>query len=76
MPSPYTKAALSVIRLVACGLVILAFALCSSDVFLFLSHRPVSRPAVLALKASPALAGAVLLVKARALAIHLTKDLD
>jgi hypothetical protein len=76
MISPYARAVLSVIRLIACGLIILGFALCSTDFYLYLSHRPISRPVMLALKASPVLAGLALLVKARAMAIHLTKDLD
>jgi hypothetical protein len=76
MMSPYAKAALFVIRLIACGLIILAFGLCAGDLYLYLSHRPVSRPAVLALKASPVLAGAVLYARSKAMAIHLTKDLE
>jgi hypothetical protein len=76
MLSPYAKAALFVIRLIACGLIILGFGLCSSDLYLYLSHRPISQPVLLALKASPALAGVVLFAKARAMAIQLTKNLD
>jgi|HubBroStandDraft_4_1064222.scaffolds.fasta_scaffold2608596_1 hypothetical protein len=76
MISPYAKAVLSVIRLAGCGLIILSFGLCSSDVYLYLSHRPFSGPALLALKAGPALAGAALCWKAKPMAIHLTKDLD
>jgi hypothetical protein len=76
MLSPYAKAALFVIRLIACGLIILGFGLCSSDLFLYLSHRPISQPVLLALKASPVLAGVVVLVKAKAMAVHFTKDLD
>jgi hypothetical protein len=76
MISPYAKAVLFVIRLSACGLIILGFGLCASDLYLCLSHRPISRPAVLALKASPVLAGAALYARSRALAIHLTKDLE
>jgi hypothetical protein len=76
MLSPYAKAVLSVIRLAACGLVILSFGLLASDVYLYLSHRPFSGPALLALKAAPVLAGAALYGKARPMAIHFTKDLD
>ena len=76
MMSPYAKAVLFVIRLVACGLIILGFLLCAGDLYLYLSHRPVSRPALLALKAAPVLAGAALYGKSRAMAIRLTKDLD
>jgi hypothetical protein len=74
--SPYARIVVSVIRLIACGLIILGFAFCASDFYLYLSHRPISRPVALALKASPVLAGVALLVKAKAIAIHLTKDLD
>jgi hypothetical protein len=76
MISPYAKAVLFVIRLIACGLIILGFGLCASDLYLYLSHRPVARPAMLALKAAPVLAGAALYGKGRAMAIRLTKDLD
>jgi hypothetical protein len=74
--SPYAKAALFVIRLAACGLIILSFGLCASDLYLCLSHRPFSGPAVLALKGAPALAGAALYWKSKGMAVHLTKDLD
>jgi hypothetical protein len=76
MLNPYAKAVLFVIRLSAYGLIILGFGLCASDLFLYLSHRPISRPVMLALKAAPVLAGAALFGKSRAIAIHLTKDLD
>jgi hypothetical protein len=76
MISPYAKAVLFVIRLAACGLIILGFGLCAGDLYLCLSHRPYSRPALLALKASPAVAGVALAWKARPMALHLTKDLD
>jgi hypothetical protein len=76
MISPYAKAVLFVIRLIACGLIILGFGLCAGDLYLCLSHHPISQPALLALKAAPVLAGVALYGKARAIAIHLTKDLD
>jgi len=76
MLSPYAKAALFVIRLIACGLIILAFGLCSSDLYLYLSHHPISQPGLVALKASPALVGLVLFAKAKPMAIELTKHLD
>jgi hypothetical protein len=76
MISPYAKAVLFVIRLIACGLIILGCGLCAGDLFLYLSHHPVPRPALLALKAAPVLAGAALYGKARPMAIHFTKDLD
>ena len=79
MLSPYAKAALFVLRLVACGLILLSLGLCSTDVYLYLSpqpHPPISRPAVLAFKAVPVLAGAALFGKSKGIALHLTKDLD
>ena len=76
MISPYAKAVLFVLRLIACGLIILGFGLWAGDLYLYLSHRPISRPVVLALKGAPVLAGAVLYGKSRAMAVHLTKDLD
>jgi hypothetical protein len=76
MISPYAKAVLFVIRLAACGLIVLSLGLYASDLYLYLSHRPCSGPALLALKAAPALAGVGLGWKAKAMAVHLTKDLD
>ena len=79
MLSPYAKGALFVIRFAAGGLIVLSLALCAPDVYLYLSpppHRPLSPPAVLALKAIPALAGVALNWKSREIAIRLTKDLD
>jgi hypothetical protein len=79
MLSPYAKAALFVLRLAACGLIVLGCLLCAQDLFLYFSPKPhaaVSAPVVLALKASPALAGLALFAKSRALAIRMTKDLD
>ena len=76
MISPYAKAALFVLRLAACGLIILGCGLYATDVYLYLSHRPVSRPAVLAFKAVPVLAGAVLYGKSKGIALYMTKDLD
>ena len=79
MLSPYAKAALFVLRLVACGFIMLGAGLYYMDVFLYFSpppHPPVSRPVVLALKAVPVLAGAALFGKSKGIALHLTKDLD
>jgi hypothetical protein len=76
MLNPYAKAALFVLRLAACGLIILGGGLCAPDVYLYLSHRPAARPAALALKAVPALAGAALYARSKAVALRLTKDLD
>jgi len=79
MLTPYAKAALFVLRLAACGLILLSLGLYATDLFLYLSpepHRPISCPSVLALKAVPALVGAALLGKSKGIAIYLTKDLD
>ena len=74
--SPYAKVVLSVLRLVAFACIILSLALYSTDYFLYLKHRPLSAPGLLALKGVPLLAGLVLGVSARALAEHFTRDLD
>ena len=74
--NPLGKAALSVLRLVAFGCIILSLAFYSSDFFLYLAHKPVSGPGVLALKGAPFLAGIILYWKARAIAERLTRDLD
>ena len=74
--SPYAKAALSVLRLIAFGCIILSLAFYSSDYFLYLSHRPLPGPGLLALKGAPLLAGLVLYWKGRVLAVRLTRDLD
>jgi hypothetical protein len=76
MLSPYAKAALFCIRFAACGLMILGFALYATDFYLYVSHRPISRPAVLALKSVPVLASVALYGKSKGMAIYLTKDLD
>jgi hypothetical protein len=74
--SPYAKAALSVLRLVAFGCIILSLAFYSSDYFLYLSHRPLPSKAMLALKAAPFLIGIILYLTARPLALRLTRDLE
>jgi hypothetical protein len=74
--SPYAKAALSVLRLIAFGCIILSLAFYSSDYFLYLSHRPLPGSGPLALKGVPLLAGLVLYWKGPALAARLTRDLD
>jgi hypothetical protein len=74
--SPYAKAALSVLRLIAFGCIILSLAFYSSDYFLYLSHRPLPGRALLALKGAPFLAGLVLYWKGRPLAERLTRDLE
>lgn len=74
--NPYLRAALFVIRLAAAGFVIFGITLLCSDLFLMLSHKPVSKPLTLALKALPILIGLVLFLKSYALAKHLTKDFE
>jgi hypothetical protein len=80
MLGPYAKAALFLVRLVAWGLIIWGLGLCGPVLFLFLRSclRPAAftLPPTLPLKLLPALAGLVLLWKARAIAVSLTKDLD
>lgn len=74
--SPYTKAALSVIRMVAAGFLVLSLCLCLPDLFLLLSHRPLPHPGLLVLKAIPLVIGVVIYWKSDDLAKRLTKDLD
>lgn len=74
--NPYFKAALFLIRLVAAGFVILGGTLLCSDLFLILSHKPVSGAGTLALKALPILIGFVLFLKSYGMAKHLTKDFE
>jgi hypothetical protein len=74
--SPYAKAVLAALRLLALGGVLTSLGLYANDIFLYLSHRPANGPLVLALKGLPLLAGAALFWKSRALAEHLTQDLD
>jgi hypothetical protein len=76
MTSPYTKAALFVLRLIAFGFVVTGFGLWAGDLFLLLRHRPTAGPAMLALKGLPVLAGMILFWKSQGLAERLTKDLD
>jgi hypothetical protein len=47
-----------------------------SDVFLFLSHKPISGPGTLALKLLPLLIGLVLFLKSYSLAKRLTRDFE
>jgi uncharacterized membrane protein len=74
--NPYFKAALFLIRLIAAGFCILSLTLLSSDVFLMLSHRPISGRTSLAFKVLPLLIGLALYLKSFALAKRLTKDFD
>jgi hypothetical protein len=74
--SPYTRVVQAVIRLVAFGAVVFSVCLLASDVFLYLSQRPASRPLILILKGLPFLAGIVLFWKSSDMAHQLTKDSD
>ena len=74
--STYTKAALSVIRLVAAGFIVMSLCLYSPDLFLWLSQKPPHHTGVLVLKAFPLMIGLVLYWKSRDIAERLTKDLD
>jgi len=72
----YTKAAQSVIRLVAFVLVVASLFLYGADLYLRASHRPMSAPGWLVLKAVPLVIGLLLYWKCRVLAERFTKDLD
>ena len=74
--SPYQKAALFAIRLIAAGLMILSLCLYSTDLFLLLSNRPVRLGGAFVLKALPFVAGLILYWKSGPIARELTKDLD
>jgi hypothetical protein len=74
--SPYTKAALAVIRTIAAGFIVLSLCLCSPELFLWLSHRPLHHAGVLVLKAVPLVIGLVIYWKSDGIAKRLTKDLD
>ena len=74
--NPYTKAVLSVIRLVAAGFILLSLCLCLPDLFLLLSHRPLPHPGLLVLKALPSVIGVVFYWKSNAIAKRFTQDLD
>jgi hypothetical protein len=74
--SPYTKAALSVIRLIAAGFLVLSLGLYSPDLFLWLAHRPPHHAVILVLKAVPLVIGLILYWKSDDIAKRLTKDLD
>jgi hypothetical protein len=72
----YTKAVLSIIRLIASALFIISFFLYSSDAYVFLQNKTLPRPGFLVLKGIPLLVGLPLFVRGRALAEYFTKDLD
>ncbi|MGO8697947.1 MAG: hypothetical protein ACLQVY_09550 [Limisphaerales bacterium] len=74
--SPYAKAVLAALRLLAWGGMLTSLSLYANDVYLYLTHRSSDVPSVLALKGLPFLAGAVLLFKSRSLAERFTKDLE
>ena len=74
--SPYAKAVLSALRLVALGCMLTSLLLYSNDIYLHLRHRRATASWVLALKGLPFLAGVALFWKSRAWAERLTEDLD
>ena len=74
--SPYTKGALFLIRLAGTGFMVISMALLWSDVLLFLTHRPITSPAVLILKGLPFVLGSVICWKSYPMAKSLTRDLD
>jgi hypothetical protein len=74
--SPYTKAALSAIRLIAAGFILLSLGWYCPDLILWLTHRPAHGVIILVLKAVPLAAGAVIYWKSEDMAKWLTKDLD
>jgi hypothetical protein len=74
--SPYAKAVLAALRLLALGGMLASLSLYANDIYLYLTHRSSDAPWVLALKGLPFLAGAILFYKSRALAVRFTKDLE
>ncbi len=74
--SPYTKAALSAIRLIAAGFIILSLVWYCPDLISWLAHHPAGRRAMLLVKAVPFVAGVLLFWKSEDIAKWLTKDLD
>jgi hypothetical protein len=74
--NPYFRAALFLIRLIAAGFAIFGITLLCGDVFLLLSHKPISGPGTLALKLLPLLIGLVLFLKSYSLAKRLTRDFE
>ena len=75
-PSPYTRAALFVIRLIAFGFMIFSFSLLWEDVFLVLSHHRPHHLHILMLKGIPFLFGMFVFWKSHDMARYLTDDLD
>jgi len=74
--SPYNKAALFLIRLIATGFVLCSLFLYYDDLFLWLSHKPPHRAGALLLKAIPMIVGLAVFWKSDDIAKQLTKDLD
>jgi hypothetical protein len=74
--NPYFRAALFLIRLIAAGFGIFGITLLCSDLFLLLSHKPISGPGTLALKLLPLLIGLALFVKSHSFAKRLTRDFE
>jgi hypothetical protein len=74
--TPYAKAALFVVRLIATAFIICSLCLYSSDLYLWLSQHPPQNIGALALKAIPMGIGVALFWKSHDIAKQLTKDLD
>jgi hypothetical protein len=74
--SPYTKAAVLLIRLVAFGFVLFSLIFLGSEIFFLKTHRKSASVLSIVLKAIPFLAGVALWIKSYAIAKNLTKDLD
>ena len=74
--SPYTRAALFLVRLIAAAFIIFSLCLYSSDLFLWLRHHPPRGIGWLALKAVPLIIGLAIYWKSDDIAKQLTKDLD
>jgi hypothetical protein len=74
--SPYIKAALFLIRLIATAFLLCGLFLYYDDLYLWLSGKPPHPILVLALKAVPMLVGLAVFWKSRAIAERLTRDLD
>jgi hypothetical protein len=74
--SPYTKAALSAIRLIAAGFIISSLVWYCPDLIAWLAQHPTGHLVMLFFKAVPFVAGVLLFWKSDDLAKWLTKDLD
>lgn len=74
--SPYAKAVLAALRLLALGCMLASLCLYANDIYLSFTPHPVPISWGLAWKGLPFLAGVILFAKSRALAERFTKDLQ